>query len=102
MGRGPTCISLPAENMTYENAIPTRIMDTDGTKLVTRIKAFNALVTSSLDLDALASPEVASSIVSFYMNDSSCVKGTSTFMAWKGTSEISQNNNTVSIVLHMI
>ncbi|ORE00763.1 hypothetical protein BCV72DRAFT_218546, partial [Rhizopus microsporus var. microsporus] len=70
-GEGSTCTSLPVEDTNYENAFPTIIMNTDGTKLVIRIKAFNASITSNLHLDALVNPEVGPSTVSFYLNNRS-------------------------------
>ncbi|KAI9251468.1 hypothetical protein BDA99DRAFT_541456 [Phascolomyces articulosus] len=69
---GSMCTPIPPEDTRYKNVYPTTITDADGTKLVIGTKTFNALITSSLRLDAPFNPEVGPSFISFDLNDSSC------------------------------
>ncbi|CEP17759.1 hypothetical protein [Parasitella parasitica] len=97
---GSMCTSIPPEDTKYKNVYPTTITDADGTKLVIGTKTFNALITSSLRLDALFNPEVGPNVMSFDLNDSSKAKTTTIFIkesAWKEAAEIAQNNNAASI-----
>ncbi|KAI8970106.1 hypothetical protein BDF20DRAFT_826052 [Mycotypha africana] len=94
------CTSIPPEDTKYKNIYPTIITDADGTKLVIGTKTFNALITSSLRLDASFNPEVGPSVRFFDLNDSSKAKTTTIFVkesAWKEAAEIAQNNNATSI-----
>jgi hypothetical protein len=94
------CTSILPEDTKYKNVYPTTITDADGTKLVIGTKTFNALITSSLRLDAPFSPEVGPSVMSFDLNGSSKAKATTIFVKesdWKEAAEIAQNNNAASI-----
>ncbi|CEI88302.1 hypothetical protein RMCBS344292_02693 [Rhizopus microsporus] len=96
-----TCTSIPPEGTKYKNVYPTTITDADGTKLVIGTKTFNALVTSSLRLDALFDPEIGPGTASFDLRDSPQAKNTAIFIkesAWKAAVEIAQNNNAASII----
>lgn len=80
------------------------ITDANDTKLIIGTKAFNALITSSLRLDALVNPDVRSIIVSLDLNHSSRAKNTTIFIkesAWKEAAKIAQSNNALSIVSYV-
>ncbi|KAF1801549.1 hypothetical protein FB192DRAFT_1094217, partial [Mucor lusitanicus] len=94
------CTSIPPEDTKYKNVYPTTITDTDGTKLVIGTKTFNALITSSLRLDAPFTPEVGPSVMLFDLNDSFKAKTRTIFIeqsAWEEAAEIARNTNTAYI-----
>jgi hypothetical protein len=65
----PPVNSIPPHDCRYQNIWARTITDIDGTELVIGTKTFNALVTSSLRLDAAIEPEVGPSTLNFLLHD---------------------------------
>ncbi|KAI8068328.1 hypothetical protein BC940DRAFT_318980 [Gongronella butleri] len=60
--------SLPPTTTRYANVWPLTISDGDGKKLIIGTKSFNALVTSSLRVDAENSPDVGPTTAAFILD----------------------------------
>jgi hypothetical protein len=94
----PTRTSLPEEDTRYPNVLPLTVNDVDGAKLVIGTQTFNALVTSSLRIDANANPIIGATTCSFMLPNKEDSKTTKIYLDGeslkKALSLISKEENT--------
>ncbi|GAB5586184.1 hypothetical protein Unana1_01084 [Umbelopsis nana] len=99
----PPVNSIPPHDCRYQNIWARTITDIDGTKLVIGTKTFNALVTSSLRLDAAIEPEVGPSTLNLLLHDETQGKQTRMFIhmaSFRSATDLAKKSDVSSVYEH--
>jgi hypothetical protein len=77
----PATTSLPPSiKMPYKKVWPATVSTIDGKRLIIGTKSFDALITSSLQLDRVVEPSIGASTPSFVLSDTSSSLATKNFL----------------------